>query len=139
MAQQFALTDDTPTYNPRYADAFVVFAVTVLSLAIGVWCLLRLGFALWMGTAAALAAYAVLLSVHLAVRRSLVAADDHLYVHYADGTMTLVKASPASLEEVGHFEVPGSGERPSWSHPVILDGQLYVREGDVILCYDVRK
>jgi outer membrane protein assembly factor BamB len=70
---------------------------------------------------------------------SLVAADDHLYVHYANGTMTLVKASPKSFEEVSHFEVPGSGERPSWSHPVILDGKLYVREGDVIVCYDVRK
>ena len=44
-----------------------------------------------------------------------------------------------SFEEVSHFEVPGSGERPSWSHPVILDGKLYVREGDVISCYDVRK
>lgn len=70
---------------------------------------------------------------------SLVAADGHLYIHYADGTMTLAKASPTALEEVSHFEVPGSGERPSWSHPVILDGKLYVREGDVILCYDVRK
>ena len=70
---------------------------------------------------------------------SIVAADDHLYVHYADGTMSLVKASPTALEEVSHFEVPGSGDRPSWSHPVILDGKLYVREGDVILCYDVRK
>lgn len=70
---------------------------------------------------------------------SLVAADDHLYVQYADGTMTLVKASPASLEEVGHFEVPASGERPSWAHPVVLDGKLYIREGDAILCYDVRK
>ena len=75
MAQQFALTDDTPAYNPRYADAFVVFSVTVLSLAIGVWCMMRLGLALWMGTATALAVYAVLLSVHLLVRRSLVAAD----------------------------------------------------------------
>ena len=75
MAQQFALSDDTPAYNPRYADAFVVFSVTVLSLAIGIWCMLRLGLALWMGTAAALAVYAVLLSVHLLVRRSLVAAD----------------------------------------------------------------
>jgi len=70
---------------------------------------------------------------------SIVAADDHLYIHYADGTMSLVQASPTSFEEVSHFEVPGSGERPSWSHPVILDGHLYVREGDVILCYDVRK
>src|SRR5262245_21372123 len=73
MAQQFALTHDTPAYNPRYADAFVVFSVTVLSLAIGVWCMLRLGLTLWMGTVTALAVYAVLLLVHLAVRRSLVA------------------------------------------------------------------
>jgi hypothetical protein len=70
---------------------------------------------------------------------SLVAADEHLYVHYADGTMALVKASPEAFEEVGHFIVPGSGERPSWSHPVILEGKLYVREGDVIVCYDVRE
>jgi outer membrane protein assembly factor BamB len=70
---------------------------------------------------------------------SLAAADGHLYVHYADGTMALVKASPEAFEEVGHFEVPGSGERPSWSHPVVLDGRLYVREGDVIVCYDVRE
>jgi cyclic-di-GMP phosphodiesterase TipF (flagellum assembly factor) len=76
MAQQFALTHDTPAYNPRYADAFVVFSVTVLSLAIGVWCMLRLGLTLWMGTVAALAVYAVLLLVHLGVRRSLVAVDD---------------------------------------------------------------
>ena len=70
---------------------------------------------------------------------SLAAADGHLYIHYADGTMTLVKASPEAFEEVGHFEVPGSGERPSWSHPVVLDGKLYIREGDVIVCYNVRK
>lgn len=70
---------------------------------------------------------------------SIVAADDHLYVHYADGTMSLIKASPTAFEEVSHFEVPGSGDRPSWAHPVLLDGHLYIREGDVILCYDVRK
>jgi outer membrane protein assembly factor BamB len=70
---------------------------------------------------------------------SIVAADGHLYVHYADGTMALVKASPNAFEEVGNFKLPGSGERPSWAHPVVLDGKLYVREGDVIVCYDVRK
>lgn len=70
---------------------------------------------------------------------SIAAADGHLYVHYADGTMALVKASPEAFEEVGHFQVPGSGERPSWAHPVIVDGKLYLREGDVIVCYDVRE
>ena len=70
---------------------------------------------------------------------SLVAADGHLYVHYSDGTMTLVESNPAEFKEVGHFTVPGSGDRPSWSHPVILDGKLYIREGDVIACYDVQE
>lgn len=63
------------------------------------------------------------------------AADGHLYFRYADGTLALVKASPEAFEELGSFQVPGSGERPSWSHPVILDGKLYLREGDKILCY----
>jgi outer membrane protein assembly factor BamB len=70
---------------------------------------------------------------------SMVVADGHLYAHYANGVMALVKASPTAFEAVNHFEVPGSGDRPSWSHPVILDGKLYVREGDVINCYDVKK
>ena len=75
MAQQFALHDDTPAYNPRYADAFVVFAVTVLSLAVG--CLVpgaaRHGpVGRQRGGPCRLH---VLLSVHLLVRRSLIAAD----------------------------------------------------------------
>ena len=54
----------------RFADAFVVFAVTVLSLAVGAWFLLRLGLTLWSGTTAALAVYTLLLSLHLLVRRT---------------------------------------------------------------------
>jgi outer membrane protein assembly factor BamB len=69
---------------------------------------------------------------------SFAAADGRLYIHFANGTMSLVKPDPNELEEVGSFTVPGSGERPSWSHPVIVDGKLYLREQDRILCYDVR-
>ncbi|MDB4676636.1 PQQ-like beta-propeller repeat protein [bacterium] len=66
------------------------------------------------------------------------AADGHLYFRYQDGTMTLVKASPDELQEVGEFKIPGSGERPSWSHPVISQGKLYLREGDNLLCYSLK-
>jgi outer membrane protein assembly factor BamB len=66
------------------------------------------------------------------------AADGHLYVHFQDGTLALVKADPAAYTEVGSFKVPGSGERPSWTQPVIVDGRLYVREQDAVLCYDVK-
>jgi outer membrane protein assembly factor BamB len=69
---------------------------------------------------------------------SIAAADGHLYVHFADGTMVLAVASPKSYHEVGSFKVPGSGERPSWAHPAIVDGRLYLREQDHVLCYDIR-
>ena len=69
---------------------------------------------------------------------SMAAADGCLYIHFSDGTMVLAKASPDGYSEVGSFKVPGSGERPSWSHPVIVDGKLYLREQDRVLCYDVR-
>ena len=67
------------------------------------------------------------------------AADGHVYFRYADGTLALVKADPSAYTELASFKVPGSGDRPSWAHPVILDGRLYLREGDTILCYDLRK
>lgn len=70
---------------------------------------------------------------------SVAAADGHIYIRYSDGTMTLVEANPAEFKEVGSFKVPHSGDRPSWAHPVIDDGKLYLREGDHILCYDISK
>jgi outer membrane protein assembly factor BamB len=69
---------------------------------------------------------------------SVAAADGCLYFHFADGTMALIEASPEGKKVLAQFKVPGSGERPSWSHPVIAGGKLFVREGDKLLCYDLR-
>ena len=69
---------------------------------------------------------------------AMAAANGRLYLHFANGTMVLAKADPADFVEVGSFTVPGSGERPSWSHPVILDGKLFLREQNSVLCYDIR-
>jgi outer membrane protein assembly factor BamB len=68
-----------------------------------------------------------------------VAADGDLYVRFADGTMALAKATPEEYKEISTFKIPGSGGRPSWSHPVILNGKLYLREQDRLFCYDVQK
>ncbi len=65
-------------------------------------------------------------------------ADGHLYVRYADGRLALVKAVPEEYKEISSFKIPHSGDRPSWSHPVIAGGKLFLREGDHILCYNVR-
>jgi outer membrane protein assembly factor BamB len=69
---------------------------------------------------------------------SVAAADGKLYIHFADGTMVLALADPKEYVEISSFTVPGSGDRPSWSHPVIVDGSLYVREQDQIVRYDIK-
>ena len=70
---------------------------------------------------------------------SFAAADGRLYIRFSDGTMVLAKADPEKYEEVGKFKIPDGGVRPSWSHPVVTGGKLYLREQDKILCYDVKK
>lgn len=66
------------------------------------------------------------------------AADGCLYLRCQDGTMALVEASPEAYKVISTFKIPDSGKRPSWSHPVINEGKLYLREGDAILCYDIK-
>ena len=70
---------------------------------------------------------------------AIVAADGHLYVQWENGTFALVKADPAAFEEVSYFQIPDSGDSPCWAHPVIVDGMLYIRDGDNMFCYDIRK
>ncbi len=63
-------------------------------------------------------------------------ADGRLYMRYQNGTMILVEASPEGYREQGSFEIPNV-TRPSWSHPVISNGRLYLREQDTLYVYDI--
>ncbi len=69
---------------------------------------------------------------------AIAAADGKLYIRFQSGEMVLANADASGYKELGSFTPPGSGERPSWAHPVIVDGMLFVRENNEILCYDVR-
>ncbi len=65
-------------------------------------------------------------------------ADGHLYFRYENGAMKLFQASPEGFKETGTFKIPGV-RNPSWSHPVIFGGKLYLREQDSLLCYNVHE
>jgi len=68
---------------------------------------------------------------------AVVYADGQLYFRYQDATMALIEATTKGYNLKGSFRLASKlGE--SWPHPVILDGKLYVRDQDVLLCYDVR-
>ena len=68
---------------------------------------------------------------------SVVAADGHLYLHYQDGTIALIEANPDEYRLKGKFELPGAGG-DSWSHPVIADGKLLLREQGNLSAYQLR-
>jgi outer membrane protein assembly factor BamB len=65
-------------------------------------------------------------------------ADGAMYFRFQNGVMALVGATPEAYQERGTFEIPGA-EKPSWSHPVIVGGKLYLREQDALYCYDVKQ
>lgn len=66
------------------------------------------------------------------------AADGHLYFRYQNGVMMLIEATPAEYREKGKFQIPGV-RHPSWSHPVVTGGRMYLREQDALHVYDVRR
>jgi outer membrane protein assembly factor BamB len=67
---------------------------------------------------------------------SITAADGHLYVLSEDNRVALVEATPDGYREKGRFSVPDQG-LPSWAHPVVSGGRLYIRNQDVLTSYDV--
>jgi outer membrane protein assembly factor BamB len=64
-------------------------------------------------------------------------ADGCLYFRYDNGYVALVPATPDGYKETGEFKIPNS-TRQSWSHPVVIDGKLYLREKDTLWVYDVK-
>lgn len=66
-------------------------------------------------------------------------ADGHLYLRSESGPVALIKATPEGLQEVSRFDQPDRSDKKAWPHPVIAGGKLYLRDQDVLLCYDVRE
>ena len=64
-------------------------------------------------------------------------ADGHLYVQSETNVVGLAEATSAGYREKGRFDIPDKG-LPSWAHPVVSDGRLYVRNQDTLLVYDVK-
>lgn len=74
---------------------------------------------------------------------SVVAADGHLYCYgERKGVCALVEASPREWKEKGRFEIPEKSKTDRrgggvWAHPVVANGKLYLRDHELLFCYDV--
>jgi outer membrane protein assembly factor BamB len=68
---------------------------------------------------------------------TLILADKYLVILTEKGNLALVEATPDEYRLVASVPSGLSGSE-IWSAPVLVDGQLYLRGSDKILCLDVR-
>lgn len=67
---------------------------------------------------------------------SLTSADGLLFLVGENHLVGLAEASPEGYTELGRFPIDDHG-RPSWAHPVVNDGRLYIRNQHQLRVYDV--
>ena len=71
-------------------------------------------------------------------------ADGRFYcLDERSGECVLIKASQAGWNKVGSFRLePQTLQRAAkgkiWTHPTITNGKLYLRDQEVVICYDIR-
>lgn len=73
---------------------------------------------------------------------SLVCADGHLYLREENNgksEIALIEATPAGYREKARFQQPDRSDKEAWPHPVVANGRLYIRDQDILLCFDVRR
>jgi outer membrane protein assembly factor BamB len=70
---------------------------------------------------------------------SIVCADGRICYRNENGPVILFEANPRKYVETGRFEQPDRSDAAAWPHPIIANGRLYLRDQDVLLCYDVKK
>lgn len=70
---------------------------------------------------------------------SVCAADGRLYARgHNSAEVALIELTPAGYRETGRFKVPEKGKYPGWPHPIVANGNLYLREQGTLFCYDVK-
>jgi outer membrane protein assembly factor BamB len=69
---------------------------------------------------------------------SVALADGRIYYRTEEGPIVLIEPSRREYIERGRFEQPDRTEKPAWAHPVIANGKLYIRDQDLLLCYDIK-
>jgi len=69
---------------------------------------------------------------------NIIAADGMLYTYDESGEVALVEPTAEGFKKISAFKVP-FGAAQHWAHLVIDNGRLYVRHGNSLMVYDIKK
>ena len=69
---------------------------------------------------------------------NIIAADGMLYTYDESGEVALIEPTLAGFKKISGFKVP-YGTAQHWAHLVIENGRLYIRHGNSLMVYDIRK
>jgi outer membrane protein assembly factor BamB len=79
---------------------------------------------------------------------SIIAADGKLILYSDEGEVVLLEADPKQWSEISRFKLPELSKTPSqrdtsrgskvWAHPALAHGHLFLRDHELIFCFDVR-
>ena len=69
---------------------------------------------------------------------SVAQADGRIYYRTEEGAVVLIEPNRKEYTERGRFEQPDRTQQPAWTHPVLANGKLYIRDQDTLFCYDVK-
>jgi len=64
-------------------------------------------------------------------------ADKRLYMLSENNVVGLAEVTAQGYRETGRFEIADQG-LPSWAHPVVSGGRLYIRNQNTLTAYDVK-
>ena len=70
---------------------------------------------------------------------SITFADGNLYCFENTREVRLLQATPKGYKQQGEFRPPQAQGRHTWTHPVVANGKLYLRDQRMIFCYDLRR
>jgi hypothetical protein len=70
--------------------------------------------------------------------------DRLLCLEEKSGLLAVIAASPEGWKEFGRMPMPERTEMETkdnmvWAHPVVANGKLYVRDHNLLFCYDLKK
>ncbi len=69
---------------------------------------------------------------------SIISAEGMLYTYDESGEVALIEPTLTGFKKISGFKVP-FGSAQHWAHPVIENGRLYIRHGNSLMVYDIRK